>query len=161
MKKLVLSLVLLVAVVFSASASNPEKLITQLSKENNVTNVKIGGFLMAMAKPFMLKEAGEGAPFIKGVKSIHVMAVDGFSEDKRNDYLTLVNELKDTDGYETLVQVKDGNDHVRIMVKTEKDKIKGMYIFTVDDHDLAVVKLLGNISQKEIEKMMEKYSEKD
>lgn len=160
MKKLVLSLVLLVAVVFSVNANNPEDLIYQLSKESTATNVQIGGFLMNLAKPFLLKEAGEGAPIIKGVKSIHVMTVDVNPSGKsRQDYISLINNMKDNDNYQTVIQVIDKGEHVRIMVKTEKDKIKGIYVFTADDHEVTAIKLLGNVSQKELEKMMEKYNQ--
>ncbi|NDV67339.1 DUF4252 domain-containing protein [Dysgonomonas sp. 25] len=161
MKKVVISLVLLFAVVMSAGANNPDKLIAQLSKESNATNVKIGGFLMAIAKPFMEKEAGEAMPLVKGIKSIHVLAVDGCSESQKNNYVSLINSIKDEGGYETIVQVNDADSKVRIMLKTEKDKVKGMYIFCVDDSDIAVVKLLGNIKEKDIQELIEKYSKND
>lgn len=160
MKKIVFTLVLLFSAI-SMSAQSPDKFMNMLSSEDNVVNVEVGGFLMNMIRPFITVQVGDLMPRINGIKSIHVLTSEGCSGTKKNDYISMINNLKDIDGYETIVQVRDDNDHVRVMMKTEEDQIKGIYVFCVDETDIAAIKLLGNIKEKDVQKVIKKYSKND
>lgn len=161
MKKLVLSFAILLALVLSASAQNPEKLIRKLSAEKNVVNISVGGFLLGMVKPVIASYAKETIPLINGIKKIELVTAENSDSSKIADYSTMIRNLKDIGGYETLVEVKDESDFVRIMIKATDEKIKDLYIFCCDNTDIAAIRMHGNIKHKDIQKMINKYSKKD
>lgn len=162
MKKLAFGLVLLFAIISSSNAqSSPTNLLEKLSKENEVVNINVGGFLLTMAKPIIALYAKEAMPVINGVDKIQIIASEGCNSRAEDNYTSTIKNMKDENGYETIVQVKDRTDFVRVMLKAVDKKIKDIYIFCCDSTNVTAIKLAGNIKSQDIEKMIEKYNKKD
>lgn len=153
MKKLGIGFVLLFAIVLSANAIHPDKLINQLSQEKNVAIETVEGEELAE-----IMKAKEEMSVFEGLKAIHVIALEDSPVDVMQNYKYMIDNLEDIDGYQTLIQVKDREDTVRIMLRTENDVVQGVYLFVADDEDIVVVQLQGNISQEGIETLIKEQT---
>ncbi|WP_165020751.1 MULTISPECIES: DUF4252 domain-containing protein [unclassified Dysgonomonas] len=154
MKKYLFCLILTFVIGQAAYAQGVEQLMAKFSKVDNVENVKIGGFLMSCAK---IMGGGNDAPIAKGIQSMAVYDLGSCSASIKNDYAQQISKLKDGGGYETLIQVKDGNEGVRIMIKKEKDLIREIVILC-QDNDPAIVHLKGKIKESDIAELVNKYN---
>ncbi len=158
MKKIITCLALFFLFVGSY-AQNVDKFMSELAQEHGADNVKVGGFLFSLMKPFVSVDSKdkEAFAFCKGIKSIQVVDVSNCNEEKRSNYLSMLNNLRDENGYETLMKVKNKEENVHIMMKQKKDKIEGLYIFCIDKNDISAVKLTGNFNKEDIDNLMNKY----
>jgi hypothetical protein len=154
MKKYLLCLTLVLAssqAVYSQSLNN---LINKVSKVENVDKVKIGRFIMSLGKTF----GGVGnMPVARGIHSMEVYDLSGCDSAFRKELARQISELKDGDGYETLLTVRDKGDGVRIMMKKKKDIISDMVILCMDDDDPAIVKFSGKIKEGDLAELIKKY----
>lgn len=164
MKKFVLCLILILFSLNAAISQNASRLVSDFSSKENVVNMEIRKFWLLAAKPFLAvslsgdKNNKELLPLINGTKSIKLLTLDDCDDEVRTDFIKRFQALKDTDGYETLVHVKDEGDNIRIIAKKKKDRIKELFIFIVDEDDVAVVKISGNIKMSDIAALINKYS---
>lgn len=54
------------------------------------------------------------------------------------------------------MEVKDGNDIVKMYINKEKDIIKGLFILVLDeDGDLVFMKLKGNLTESDLKAIMD------
>lgn len=162
MKKLI-TLLCIFAITLASSnlhAENIDNIISDISKEKNVDNVKVGGILMAFAKFVGSTQVdGKERKMINSINSILVSDFDCSDANKKAHYISRINKLKDNDEYETLMRVKESGENVYIGIKRKKDKIVGFYILSIDKESISAVKILGKFSQKDIDELMEDYSE--
>lgn len=163
MKK-VITLIAIVAIAFTTStlhAENIENIFSDIAKEKKAENVKVGGFLMSLAKMFADKEKDEeGARMLKCINSIQVIDLKSDAT-KTSQYMSRMNRLNDNEGFETLMRIKDKGDNMRIMLKRSGDKIKGFYILNIDDSSISAIKILGNFTKKDIDQLMKDYNKDD
>lgn len=155
MKKYLLCLVLVIAVWQMSYAQNVDQFIKNVSNTENIDHVKIGRFMMSLGKMF---GGVSDMPVARGVHSLEVYDISCCSAKLKQDLKSQINNLKDGDGYETLIQAKSKGDNVRIMVKKKKDVISDLVILCMDDEDSAIVKLSGKIKEKDIAELVNKYN---
>lgn len=164
MKKITLFVCLLTAILLSPKlyAEDIENVIVDITKEKNVDNVRVGGFLMTCAKFFgAAKVGGKEGKLVKSINSVQAINFDCNDADKREHYISRMNKLKDDSEYETLIRVKDDGDNVYIALKKEKNKITGFYVMNIDDKSIAIVKILGKFKQEDIDSLINDYSKED
>jgi len=156
MKKYLFCLILALSLSLAGSAQDVDKLLKKVSKTENVDKVKIGGFLMALGK--MCGGVGD-MPVARGINGLEVYDLSDcdfkFKQDLKNEF----NKIKDGNGYETLMSVKDGDEGVRIIVKKDKkNTIREMIILCMDKDDPAIIKLSGKILEKDIAELVNEYN---
>jgi len=167
MKKYIVSFILILVLSQASYSQNANQLMQEFASKKEVVNLKIRRFWVSMAKPFILTtlrgEEGDKqlAQLINGIKSVQIAALDDCNQLDKGDFIDRFHALKDSDGYETLLQVKDGKDNVRIIMKKDKNKIKELFIFCLDSKDAAMIKLSGDIKLSDVGALVEKYNKKD
>ncbi|GHV15995.1 hypothetical protein FACS1894179_02090 [Bacteroidia bacterium] len=136
-------------------AQSVERFLKNVSNTENIDKVKIGRFMMSLGKMF----GGVGnTPVARGIHSLEVYDLSGCDARVKQDFLNQINSLKDGDGYETLIMVKDKGDNVRIMMKKKKDVISDLVILCMDDKEPTIVKLSGKIKEKDVSGLVDKYN---
>lgn len=147
MKKSLFCLILALSSVAICQAQNLDNFLKRVSKSENVETVKISGLMMFLGKKFARVN---DIPLAKGVKSLEVYTLSECSDNLKKDFTNLFYNLKDGNGYETLIYTKDGNDGVRILVNKKKDEIHDLVLMCMDEDDPTVIKFSGKIKEKEI-----------
>lgn len=155
MKKQVISILLLFIATLSAYAIHPEKLMQQLSAEREVETQTFDKEALAQ-----MKHQYTELPGIDGVETVNVIGLEDCSEDIIQNYKSMIRTLEDVDGYETLIMVDDGEDTVRMMLKSTNDTVEEMCFFVADDEDVIIVQVLGNISQEIIDAIIQEQAKK-
>lgn len=155
MKKYLLCLVLALTIGQMSYAQSVDKFLRNVSNTENIDKVKIGGFMMSLGKMF----GGVGnMPVARGVHSLEVYDLSSCDSRVKQDFVNQINNLKDSDGYETLIMAKDKGDNVRIMMKKKKNEISDLVILCMGDEDPAIIKLSGKIKEKDLSELVDKYN---
>ncbi|MDR1518215.1 MAG: DUF4252 domain-containing protein [Dysgonamonadaceae bacterium] len=146
MKKRTMILVLGCLLATACSQVSINSLYNSYSREDNVEKVKINGLVMALAKPFMGKEA-------RGFKisGIEVLSLDDCSPEVKERFNRQALNFKDKD-YELFVNSSEENEKTRIYLKFGKDFIREIVIITIGDEP-SLVHLKGKIKPSDIEKL--------
>jgi hypothetical protein len=154
MKKYVFCLILVLSLNLSGQAQTVNQLLNKVSETENIEKVKIGGFIMSIGKMF---GGVSNMPVARGVNMLEVYDLSGCNIGFKEELAQQFKNLKDGDGYETLLQAKEKNDGVRIMIKKEKNLIKEMVLLCMNGSDPAVIRIAGKIKEKDIEELVSQY----
>ncbi len=155
MKKYLLCLVLVLAIGQMSYAQSVDKFLKNVSKTENIDQMKIGHFMMNLGKMF----GGVGdMPVVRGVHTLEVYDLSNCDAGVKRDFANQINSLKDSDGYETVIMAKDKGDNVRIMMKKKKNEISDLVILCMGDKEPAIVKLSGKIKEKDLSELVDKYN---
>lgn len=155
MKKYLVCLIIVLGVTSASYGQNMGQLLKTASKAENVDKVKIGGFLMSVGK---LIGGVSDMPVVKGVRSLEVYDLSDCNSKTKKDMAAMISNMKDGDGYETLMMAKDGGDDVRIFAKKKKDVISDIVILCAEESDISIVKLSGKIKESDIAELVNEYS---
>ncbi len=123
---------------------NINELFVEFSTAEKAESVKLNKFAMAFIKPFTNNE-------LKGVSSMQVLDLSQCKQSIKEEFAEKSKKIKDQ-GYETLLQSKEDNEDVRILVKIKDDIIRELIILTSGD-DCALVKISGKFSKSDIERL--------
>lgn len=84
---------------------------------------------------------------LDGVREVHlgVYEVWGLDETPRLPR-SICNDL-DEDGWSLVVEARDWSSGVWILSQIERDEVTGLYVVSIDDHELVVVKLRGDLTR--------------
>ena len=153
MKKYLLSIVFIFMLGQSQlfCQQNIGQFVNNFSNTDGVEKIKIGSFWMSLIK---MTGKANGVPALKGVNGIEIYALDSNSEEKNRQFREEIRTLQDGDNYETLLKVNDEGDDVRIVFKKEKDKIREIIVFCIDETESTIIRLKGKISEKELSKIL-------
>lgn len=151
MKKVLLYL-LLITVSLSASAKTLDDVLAEFSRAPHAEKVNLGKFVCSILK--MSIDGNKDAEILKKVSSLHVLDLEDCSEDTKLQFAKQIDNL-DTNGYELLMKVKNDKDHVLIMSKSKKDRIKEFVLISINDP--AIIRLKGNFKLSDLADVKKKY----
>lgn len=94
----------------------------------------------------------KAAPFMSKLESIDLINLTSCPENVKNLFLKDLENLQDENGYETLVNVVDETDKVRIIAKREGAIIPQIYVFAIDgeDGEIIIVRMNGQMDESDI-----------
>lgn len=156
MKKYLFGLVLLFVMGQTVSAQDLNKFMADLAKMENVERQVINReMLNASLENAKAADKSGGmdkrTAFMTKIDSIEVVALEDYKPEIKAKVYENINSFKDGNGYETLITVKDEEDYVRIIAKRNGDIVSEVFIIAIDDEDIAIVKMAGNLSQSDLE----------
>jgi hypothetical protein len=146
--------------VSSQSQCGNRKILSALADNNHVETISVGSFGMWIVKLF---GAFDEVPQLKGIKSCEIMTISNeCPEHKRADIKKQMSNLKDDGEFSTLMQVKDKDDLVRMLIRKENDIIKEFLLVVVsgNDDDSTVIRIKGNMSEPDLSQLVEKAKAK-
>lgn len=146
-KTLSLLLALLFLCPIMHSQKNVDRLFKEFSKEQGVTHVEIGKFVMGFASLFT---------DVMGVNGIEVYSFEDCSPSVKERFNKEIASLKDTK-YETMLSVNEETERTKILVKIEKEAIRELIVLT-SGNEPALVRIKGNIKPSDIEKVINNNS---
>ena len=120
-----------------------EDLFKTFSKDKNITHVKVGGFVMTLARVFT---------DTKGVSGVEVYAFDECDAQVKAKLNTAINNLKDN-AYETLVSTTQNGEKTKVLVKIKDNYINEIVVIAAGD-DPALVRIKGKIKPDDIQNVV-------
>jgi hypothetical protein len=136
-------------------AHDLDRLLKKAAQAENVESVKIGGLLLWMGK--MIETTDDIPDSAKNINKIEVYDLSDCKADIKQEISREINNLKSDRNYETLIQVREKGKNVKILAKRKKDSIKELLILVSDNDEPVIVRLQGNIKQKDLTALVNKY----
>ncbi|MBC8603555.1 DUF4252 domain-containing protein [Parabacteroides acidifaciens] len=143
MKKYIAILILILFCQAGYSQSM-DKLFNDFAKQDNVTRVTVGPFLMKISSMFTET---------MGVSSIEVLSFDECGSTVKENLRTAIKQLKDPN-FETMVTSNEGGSRTKVMVRIDKEMIRELVILTTDGGDDALIRIKGKIKPSDIERVV-------
>ena len=154
MKKIALSFIFIFALSIQLFSQNTSQILSALSKDENVEKISVGSLGMFFVK---LAINFDGIQSLKGITSFELLTLnDECSAKQKQKIKSQLKNMKDDHLYSTLLQVKDNDNNVRIMMKKEKDVIKEVLMFILSDKDdgVVVITVKGKIKESDLADMI-------
>ena len=150
MKKYILALALLF-VCHIGFGQDLNSLFDEFKKEPNADCISISPFMMTIGKMFIGNDSD--AKLARKFKSMRILEACSTSVKERFSKKINAQRIK---GYETLVQVNDEGEKVRILAKSKNDVIRELLIVCTGNGDCTLVQLKGKVSKSKIAKLLAK-----
>ena len=159
MKKHIFLLIISLISVNVLQAQDINQLLKSASKTGNKQKVDLKKSFKKMSKEMEMDMDYEEIPIIGG---IDFMETYNFSESKSNEKLALIqniNNVKDSNGYETLILSKNEADNTHIMIKKKKDHITDLLIIHINDDTPSITRFSGKIKMDNIKNLIKDSEE--
>ena len=155
MRKNLLFLAIFLLLSTVANAQSVESIMRNVQNADDVTRVRVGSLLMSMGRT-AARMSGNPIPNISSVEVYDLSASSArFRQGLINDML----QLRDGNGFETLMQVRDGGDNVRIMMRSDRNNtIRELVFFVISDDSPAVIRISGRIRESEIADLISQHT---
>jgi len=142
----------IIAIAFLSTTLFAQKSIDALfekygGKDGFVT-VTINGNLLKLAAAL---DEDEDSDIPKNITSIRILAEEDESEGKVENFYDLVIKDIDISKYEEFMRIKESDQDVRMLVKTEGDKFSE-FLLIVGGEDNVLIQIKGNMTLKEAKK---------
>lgn len=138
---------LLSLTVYCQSQVSFEHLYNRFAQEKNAEKVKVGGLLMFLTRPLVEKYT-DGL----NISSVHVLALDGCSQEVKHRFNTLAEKLNDNK-YEVLLKANDQKEKTRILARLQNDAIRELIIVSMGEEP-ALVRIKGKIKSEDVQKLV-------
>lgn len=160
MKKLIFSIFLIFSVSQICSAQDLSNWVSGLSYAENAEYQLVDRTMieasLAMAQNAMdttgTMVVQTPPPFMSKLESIDLINLTSCPADIKSLFLKDLDNIQDGNGYETLVNVVDEGDKVRIIAKREGTTIPQIFVFAIDgeDGEIVIVRMNGKMEESDI-----------
>ena len=136
-----------------------DRLMRKYKHSPKAEYVHVPKMMMSLAKAIKTGDADDYTKYLKHIDSIKVLDMEDCSKAVKQQFFKDVARLK-TVGYEELMTAKEADEQTVIMVKRSKTRIKELVIVDSGDDDAALIQILGNIKNSEIQKILAEEKKK-
>lgn len=160
MKKiLVLSFV---ALVFSLSgySQSIDKIVDAFKAEKAAEHQLVDNQMLSMMKSQKDSTSDKKSmdDIMKKINQIDVYTVKNQNGTNTNAISKAMDDYKDGDNYETIVNVNNKNDHVKIVSHTTNNIIDNVYILVHDDESIVYVNMSGSFTPDDLQAIIKDQS---
>ena len=159
MKKVMMMAVLAFMAMSVQAQMSVDGLMKKYKNSPKAEYVHVPKVMITLAKAIKTGDADDYTKYLKNIDSIKVLDMEDCSNAVKQQFFKDVARLKTT-GYEELVTAKEADEQTVIMVKRSKTGIKELVIVDSGDDDAALIQILGNIKNSEIQKIVAKKKKK-
>lgn len=130
-----------------------DRLMRKYKHSPKAEYVHVPKIMMTLAKAIKTGDADDYTKYLKHIDSIKVLDMEDCSNAVKQQFFKDVTQLK-TAGYEELMIAKEADEQTVILAKRNKTGIKELVIVDSDNDDAALIQILGNIKNSEIQKIV-------
>lgn len=159
MKKVMMMAVLAFMTITVQAQMSVERLMRKYKHSPKAEYVHVPKMMMSLAKAITTNDADDYSKYIKHINSIKVLDMEDCSKAVKQQFFEDVARLK-TVGYEELMTAKEADEQTVILAKRNKTGIKELVIVDSDNDDAALIQILGNIKNSEIQKIIAEEKKK-
>lgn len=165
--KTLLTTALLLAVLATNGYSQKtvHKYIDLLKKDKDATAVTIPGWVARAGARIAVDDEDirytEGyKDIVGGIKEIRLVVLSQDAMPTVEQINRMTTDIKETEGLEDYVVIRDGDARVWVMIKELNDKVKNLLVVTLEDNQLAMVHAKLNIPLQALEAANFEFNEK-
>lgn len=122
------------------------QLFDSFSKQDHVTKVTMGKFIMKLSSVFTET---------MGVDGIEVLDLDECGEKVKENFSNAIKDLKDPT-FETMVTSNEKDSRTKVMIRIDKEMIRELVVLTTGK-DNALIRIKGKIKPSDIEKVVKNH----
>lgn len=159
MKKVMMIAALAFMTMTVQAQMSVDRLMRKYKHSPKAEYVHVPKMMMTLAKAIKTGDADDYTKYLKHIDSIKVLDMEDCSKAVKQQFFKDVTQLK-TAGYEELMIAKEADEQTVIMVKRSKTGIKELVIVDSDNDDAALIQILGNIKNSEIQKIIAEEKKK-
>lgn len=159
MKKVMMIAALAFMTMTVQAQMSVDRLMRKYKHSPKAEYVHVPKMMMTLAKAIKTGDADDYSKYIKHINSIKVLDMEDCSKAVKQQFFKDVARLK-TIGYEELMTAKEADEQTVIMVKGSKTRIKELVIVDSGDDNAALIQILGNIKNSEIQKIIAEEKKK-
>ena len=156
MKKVMMMAVLAFMAMSVQAQMSVDGLMKKYKNSPKAEYVHVPKAMITLAKAIKTGDADDYTKYLKHIDSIKVLDMEDCSNAVKQQFLKDANQLK-TAGYEVLMTAKE---QTVILTKRNKTGIKELVIVDSGDDDAALIQIMGNIKDSEIQKIVAKKKKK-
>lgn len=136
-----------------------DRLMRKYKHSPKAEYVHVPKLMMSLAKTIMTADSDDYTKYIKHINSVKVLDMEDCSNAVKQQFFKDVSRLK-TVGYEELMTAKEADEQTVIMVKRSRTGIKELVIVDSGDDNAALIQIMGNIKDSEIQKILAEEKKK-
>lgn len=159
MKKVMMMAVLAFMAMSVQAQMSVDGLMKKYKNSPKAEYVHVPKVMITLAKAIKTGDADDYTKYLKHIDSIKVLDMEDCSNAVKQQFFKDVTQLK-TAGYEVLMTAKEAKEQTVIMVKRSKTGIKELVIVDSGDDDAALIQIMGNIKDSEIQKIIAEEKKK-
>ena len=159
MKKVMIIAALAFMTMTVQAQMSVDRLMRKYKHSPKAEYVHVPKMMMTLAKAIKTGDADDYTKYLKHIDSIKVLDMEDCSNAVKQQFFKDVTQLK-TAGYEELMIAKEADEQTVIMVKRSKTRIKELVIVDSGDDDAALIQIMGNIKDSEIQKIIAEEKKK-
>ena len=152
MKKLLLFCILLTAFTFGYGQKSIDALFDRYAGKEGFTTVKINGGLLRLAKWFD-SDSDHDDNLPAGITEIRILSQDDKTMKVGNFYDMVIKDI-DLTAYEEFMRVKESDQDLRMLVRTDGNKFKE-FLMIAGGEDNAVIQIKGELTLNDAKKLSE------
>ncbi len=126
--------------------------IRGLSQSDVTVDINLGGWIMALASQAADDRNDDAARIMRNLENVRVRVfnTERGNRELEESFADLSNTLA-RDGWDTLVKVRDGDDHVDVMVMGSEDMLEGITVLVMSPGNEAVmINITGEINPRDV-----------
>lgn len=100
-------------------------------------------------------------PLLRGVHGMEVFDLEDCSKMDKQKCVNRIGDVKDEDGYDTLIKARDKEDDVRIMIKEKGKFISEVVIINIEGETPSIVRFWGKMKKDDLNELMSKDKNKN
>ncbi len=162
MKKVTLILsAILFSVMAMAQQNSIDKVFKKYSGQKGVTIVNISPELFQIISDMDVKEIAEADVSLDKLTALKVLAIENQEILKGNDFFAELTAGLNTDDYAEVISVQDGDEDVRMWMKTEGKQILEFLLVVSSPDEGVLVYITGDFNLNDIEGIAESFGDFD
>ena len=144
-KSLITAIALLYCSLSAFAGNSIDDLSKSIAQIPHAEHLNVNSLTLGLIKPF--------APELKGVNNVEILNAENISNKDYTRLQALIAQCN-TSEYETLVSSNDNDEIARILMKTEKEKIREMVIISLEKDEISLIRIKGKIDPKQMEELV-------
>ena len=154
MKKLLLLLVCLLSFQAVNGQKSVDKFIDKMKKHKDAYVVTLPGWLLRtgieIADEDQLKYEPGFQEIVDGIKRLRVLFINKDSNLDNKELKSVINQIKEKDGYVDYATVKDGRNNVHVIVKEDKTRVKSLVLVSSSEDGFTILNLKTDIDMDKL-----------
>lgn len=154
MKKLFFLFVCILSFQSVHGQKSVDRFIDKMKKHKDAYVVTLPGWLLrtgiGIADDDQLKYEPGFQELVDGIKRLRVLFIGKDAIIDNIELRSVINQIKEKDGYVDYATIKDGKNNVHVIVKEDKTKVKSLVLLASSDGGFTILNLKTDIDMDEL-----------